>query len=510
MTNAPHSPHAGLLADPEPLPPPDSLHVLAARNARTRPTALAIDGPGGRLSYGEFWARVSALAAELADRGARRGDRIVIWCANPLDAIVCMQSVLLLGAVYVPVADDTPLGRLLQTVNDCKASLVCTTADRLPALRAASTVTSVDCRALSGSGRRFRSHVAVRPTDTAFILYTSGSTGAPKGVMISHGNARAFVDWAVAEFDIRAADRLANHAALTFDLSVFDIYAAFAAGACVVPVPHAWRYDAPRLTEFLHRERITVWYSVPSALMLMMRLGGLTDTPPPSDLRLILFAGEPFPIGSVRRLAAWCDRPLYNLYGPTETNVCAFHRVTAADLAADAPLPIGRACSGNRLWIARPANGDTDCGELYVEGPTVFQGYWGAAPHRGPYPTGDLVRKLPDGRFVYLGRTDDMVKVRGHRIEPAEIEAAANAYPGIGASAAVAIGEGIDAQLILVIETDGSTAVRTLALRGYLAERLVPYLRPDKVIIVDHLPRTLRGKVDRAAARSLAAERLRC
>ncbi len=489
-----------------PLPPPDSLHYLAARHARSHPDAIAVDGPCGRLSYGELLDRASTLAAELAGRGVGRGDRVVLWCANAADAIVCMQAVLLLGAAYVPMSDDFPPARVVQGAELCDARLVCTSAERLSALATAGGVDAVDCRRLAMTGRVLREAADVRPEDLAYILYTSGSTGTPKGVMLSHGNGRAFGDWAAAEVGLRGGDRVANHASFNFTLSVFDIYSTFAAGATVVPVPHEWKGDPRKLTSFLYSERISVWYSVPSALMLMMRLGDLTGAPPPEQLRTILFAGEPFPIGAVRRLADWCGCAMYNLYGTTETNVCSFHRVTPDDLASGNPLPIGLPCSGDRMWLSLQADRDAgECGELMVEGPSVFKGYWGRPAHRGPHPMGDLVRQLPNGEFSYVGRLDDMMKIRGNRIEPAEVEAVANAYPAVTASALVSTGNDIDARLVLVVETDGAGEVSPLALRRYLSDRLAGYMMPDEVIFTGEIPRGSRGKVSRDGARAFAA-----
>jgi clorobiocin biosynthesis protein CloN4 len=483
----------------------DCLHDLALRAAAADPGATAIDGPAGRVTYGELIARSGALAAALADRGVRRHDRVVIWCPDQAAALVAMQAVLRLGAVYVPVADDSPPARMAQVAKDCAAEVVCTTADRNGLVAGATALRPVDAVAESRTGRPFPGGPVVRPGDLAYLLYTSGSTGAPKGVMISHRAARAFVDWAAEQFRVGPGDRLAGHAALTFDLSVFDIYAAFAARAAVVPVPAAVRGNARRLVAFLGAERISIWYSVPSALVFLMRFGGLTESARPAALRLILFAGEPFPIGPLRRLAAWSGLPLHNLYGPTETNVCTFHRVRAADLAGDRPLPIGRACAGDRVTVVPRPGDEPGVGELHVEGPTVFHGYWGGPPHRGPYPTGDLVREHADGTLAYLGRVDDMLKVRGHRVEPAEVEAAANAFPGVAASAAVAVGSGLDALLTLVVEQDAGDRVRTLGLRAHLAGCLAGHLLPDQVIVVPRLPRGDRGKVHRDEVRDLVA-----
>ncbi|HTU73905.1 MAG TPA: amino acid adenylation domain-containing protein [Trebonia sp.] len=488
------------------LPSAATLHHLVARRAQSCPDALAIDGPSGRLSYGQLWDRAGCLAAELADRGVRPGDRVLLWCASPVDSIVAMQAVLRLGAAYVPMGDDFPPARVASGARDCDARLVCTSADRRPALAKAGASQAVDSHALSMTGRVPPGGAVVAADDCAYILYTSGSTGSPKGVMLSHRNGRAFGDWAAAEVGLRPGDRVANHASFNFTLSIFDLYSTFAAGATVVPVPQEWKSDPRQLARFLYDERISVWYSVPSALTLMMRFGGLTDSPPPPGLRTILFAGEPFPIGAARRLADWCGCAMYNLYGTTETNVCSYHRVTAADLASGEGLPIGRACCGDRMWIGRrPAGVPDGSGELYVEGPSVFLGYWGREPHRGPYPMGDLVRELPDGEFAYAGRVDDMLKIRGNRIEPAEVEAVANGYPGVVASAVVSVGSDISARLVLVAEAEGGMELPVLPLRRYLTERLPAYLVPEDVVFTGKIPRGSRGKVDRKAARALAA-----
>jgi L-proline---[L-prolyl-carrier protein] ligase len=259
-------------------------------------------------------------------------------------------------------------------------------------------------------------------------------------------------------------------------------------------------YAPAQLAEFIRERRITVWYSVPSVLGVMLRADVMGTSPPP-DLRVCVFAGEPFPVPQARRLReVWPGVRLLNWYGPTETNVCTAHEVTDADLALDRPLPIGRACSGATAALA-PDDG-ADEGELVIAGPTVMLGYWGRAPQSGPYRTGDLVRRDPDGLLHYVGRADQMVKVRGHRIEPGEIEAVLGASPGIADVCVVVAGSGLDAALhAVVVPADGGRP-SLLEVKRRCAERLPAYMIVDRLHVVPELPRTANGKIDR---RRLAA-----
>ncbi|MGH3659784.1 MAG: AMP-binding protein, partial [Micromonosporaceae bacterium] len=359
----------------------------------------------------------NGFANGLVKLGVRPGDRVVLWSDKSTDVVVAMQAVLRLGAAYVPVDRSSPVRRVAKIAADCAAAAVCTDADRLDAARAAlAGLSVVDLGEPSTGDVTAPVNRQVSDDDLAYVLYTSGSTGAPKGVCISHRNALAFVRWAVEELQVRPYDRLANHASLAFDLSVLDLYAAFATGASVHLLPAELGYAPQLLVRFVRDEGITLWYSVPSALILMIRDGGLLDEPAPEHLRAICFAGEPFPIGGVRALRRWTSARLLNLYGPTETNVCTFHEVSPADLERDCPVPIGSACSGDTVWAHRPGGtvaGPGEEGELVADGPTVMRGYWGQPPHHGPYHTGDIVRVREDGSFDYVGRRDHTVKVRG-------------------------------------------------------------------------------------------------
>ncbi|MFD0308728.1 AMP-binding protein [Streptomyces sp. NPDC127119] len=477
------------------------LHELVIDSARAAPDALAVAGPDGILDYGRLDTLADRYAHALRARGLSAGDRVVLWTGKSVHAVAVMQGALRAGVIYAPVTSTNPVRRVARVATDCGAALIVADADmaeRAPALSqvigvpVVTSTTLLDETAMRGA---FAPH-AGRPDDPAYILYTSGSTGEPKGVCLSHRNALAFVDWAVDLLDVNPADRLSNHAPLNFDLSVFDLYAAFRAGASVHLIPPELAYAPAELVRFMREQDISIWYSVPSALSLMMREGGLLAAEPTAALRACVFAGEPFPVNQVKALRkAWPGIRLLNWYGPTETNVCTSYEVTDADLGRTGTLPIGTACSGDvvHLYPADPQ------GEIVVSGPTVMLGYWGREPQSGPYHTGDIGQLDTQGNLLYAGRVDHMVKVRGHRIELGEIEAAISAHPHVTDVAVVVVGEGLDARLHAVVTPAPWASVRLVDLKRQCAESLPTYMIVDALHIVDALTLTSNGKKDRAA-----------
>jgi amino acid adenylation domain-containing protein len=490
-------------------------------DAFARGLELSPDGPAIRegtrqVEYRQLNTLIAQLAGDLARLGVLPGERVAVWLPKSIEAIAALQASLRIGAVYVPIDPLSPPQRVRRFLADCRPAAC---------VALAAGVESVfgDDRsrpallALSSPGRGWETRPARRPESAsgvarrepparpsagrkaAYILYTSGSTGTPKGVCISHRNALAFIEWARAEVEATAADRFASHAPLHFDLSVFDVYATFLSGACVCLVPEAISFIPAKLVEFVRRERISIWYSVPSALMLMER-AGLLD-PPPSALRVVLFAGEPFPASPLRRLRrALPGRRLLNLYGPTETNVCSFHEVTEVADADDRPPPIGRSCSGDRIWIEDEAGRPLPVGargELLVSGPTVMLGYWGAPPQRGPYRTGDVVERIAADEYRYVGRRDAMVKVRGHRIDLGEVEAAVTAHPDIVETAVVVVGEGLERRLVAAAVGRPGAAPGLLEIKRWCAERLPRHMIVHGLRLFDELPRNRNGKLDR-------------
>jgi len=478
------------------------LHELVRERARMSPELLAVSGVDRQLTYGELDREADALASVLAGQGVRPGDRVALWLPKSARAVVTTQAVLRLGAAYVPVDPLGPVARAIQVVQDCGARIVVTTAEWQEELHQHGITAAMTYPEDLKRVQRV-SEPGGSPDDLAYILYTSGSTGTPKGVCLSHRNAMAFVDWAVGELGARPADRFANHAPLHFDLSVLDLYAAFRVGASVHLVPTEMSYVASMLVDYLLRHEITIWYSVPSALILMARDGGMLDIPSTSfSLRVLLFAGEPFPVKYLRSLRDFLPAVRFlNLYGPTETNVCTFYEVTSIPAGQIRPVPIGRACSGDRVWAER-ADGTAarpgEEGELVVDGPTVMLGYWGRSPQGGrPYRTGDRVVLLDSGDYEFLGRRDGMVKVRGYRVELGEIEAALLAHPEVDEVAVVLAGTGMDTKIVAYVVPSGAAPPDLLQLKRHCAAALPRHMIIDVVHGVRDLPRTGTGKVDR-------------
>jgi amino acid adenylation domain-containing protein len=356
--------------------------------------------------------------------------------------------------------------------------------------------------------------------DLAYILYTSGSTGDPKGVMISHRTILTFINWCYDKFKMTEDDRVTSHAPLHFDLSTFDIYVTIKAGGTVILVPEKLSVFPVNLVKLLQNESITVTYMVPSILSLMVNYGQL-EKYDLSKLRTVLFAGEVFPIRYLRQLvAAIPHAQYYNLYGPTETNVCTYYQVRSEDLAPDStqPVPIGTACENIEVF-AVDENGELVSqpgreGELWVRGSGVAQGYW-ADPEKTAkgfvhnnyqtqyneiaYRTGDIVVLDDDGtNWRFIGRRDHMIKSRGYRIELGEIESTLYGHNGVKEAVVVAIpdeliGNRIKA-FVVPLKENGLTISE---LQTHCSGQLPRYMVPEAIEFRDELPKTSTGKINR-------------
>lgn len=483
-----------------------NLSDLVIESARKQPQALAVRSPEQNLTYGELDALANRLSRTLAKLGVRQGSRVGIWLDKSAVAIALMQGILRLGAAYVPIDPLSPVLRTATIVRDCQLSAIVTSDSRAKQLLK-DDFADIKCLNIDKSWQDVLSfseqpieHLPQDKHDLAYILYTSGSTGKPKGVCLSHQNALVFIKWAAEEIDAQSTDRFSNHAPFHFDLSVLDIYVPFLKGACVCLIPEGIAYLPQRLINFLVQEKITVWYSVPSVLILMILHGDLLKVQEHS-LRVVLFAGEVFPLKYLRQLRKhWQAIRLLNLYGPTETNVCTYFEVENISEEQTASIPIGKACCGNKVWGVNShgkliAAGEE--GELMVSGPTVMLGYWGQAPQKNkPYATGDIVRKQDDGNYILIGRIDSLIKVRGYRIELGEIEAALLSHVDIVEAVVVVANQGMAARLLAFLVTKNN-ALSLIDIKQYCSSKLPRYMIVDRVYFLESLLRNRNGKVDR-------------
>ena len=511
------------------------LHQLLSKSANKYPDNQAVWAQGKSLTYRELDQQSNQLAHLLRQRGIRKGDRVGIYFRKAVESVVSMFGVLKAGGVYVPLDPQQPAQRIQYIIENCGIRALVTTREKLRNL-ATETLERLEFNVftdrLNGIGTPVRGvaweELAAFPTerppqdlqlttfDLAYILYTSGSTGRPKGVMLSHQNALTFVEWCAETFAVRSEDRLSNHAPLHFDLSVFDIYNAIEAGAAVHMVPDEALLFPASLAKFIAEHGISVWYSVPSALVHLILHGNL-KTQNLERLRLLLFAGEVFPIKYLRLLAELLPKvDLYNLYGPTETNVCTYYPVDRAQLPNIEKIPIGRACANTEVFAVDEHDhfiqpGET--GELYVRGPSVTSGYWGdgektsrmVVPNRFQvnydekmYRTGDLVILREDGDYDFVGRRDSQIKSRGYRIELGEIEAAILSHPAVKEVAVVAVpDEEVSNRIKAIVAPHEDAKLTAVQLQQHCAQRVPRYMIPDLVEFRESLPKTTTGKLDR-------------
>ncbi|GAA3189828.1 MULTISPECIES: amino acid adenylation domain-containing protein [Streptomyces] len=503
------------------------LDALLARSARLHPERTALEGEGESWTYAGLDRAVDALAAELTAAGVAPGDRVGVYAPKTPATVIALYASLRAGAVTAPLDIADPPERTARMIRNAGLSLLLTCDRALAGARRAVTRARdgapVAESALDHGLHRLRVLTPEErpaplpaPTDSGgYILFTSGSTGWPKGVLLSHENVAHYALWAAGEFGLTPQDRIGSQAALTFDLTTFDLFSAAAAGACTVLMPDLLRSFPRDVVGWLADRRITAFMAAPSLYHGMLQQGGIADSPPPA-LRLAAFGGEAFAPELLERYLKVLDGiPFYNLYGPTETNACTYYRVPP-DWTADQEMPIGRGIGGVLIDVldeeGRPTDGP---GEIHIAGPTVFQGYLrGAEPsdptvhvtfrdgavHRA-YASGDMGRITPDGLVFLRGRRDNQVKRRGHRIDLMDVENAVLEVEQV-ATAAVVAKSGPHAGQIWAYAQTGATEREVLAaLREVLPRRMLP----DRVVPLTTLPTTTSGKVDRRALRDADA-----
>src|SRR5680860_390124 len=474
----------------------------------------AVIGEGVSASYADLALRACAQMIRLQDIGLTAGDRVAVIAQKSPDVIAAFLGASRAGITYAPLDTQASPSYWAMVLKDFEISHVLSDipglSDQLDSVcvHDVALETMPDARTIEqyASIQSAPPSASRTPDDDAYILTTSGSTGRPKGVLLSHRNALAFVDWAAHETGLGPDDTLLSVAPFHFDLSVFDIYGGLSRGARIVLAPGTATTFPGQLIEAIERHRVTVLYTVPTVLRILLGTYAFADGAG-KTLRAIIYAGEPFaPRPLAQLMGALPDATVFNFFGPTETNVCLAHRFAGAPDPAQ-EIPIGRPASDATVKLvddAGEAVAKGDIGQIEVDGPTVMKGYLtadGFVRAERPYLTGDFAQQGADGAYYFRGRRDQQVKVRGLRIELGSVENAVLHADGV--KEAVAFVAGND----LVAFVGGDPALDTRMLGKICAKSLSSGAVPRRIVAVSKLPRLSNGKLDLARLKAMAAER---
>lgn len=495
------------------------------RGALEHPARAAVTDEGGSYEYGWLFERGQRIASGLLAHGV--GGRPAIVCMEKgVGALAAFFGVLMTGGFYVPVDPGAPRGRASRCAARLGRPVVLTDERGLPEARrlfADLTVLTVDALGQTpvAEGELARLARGIAPSDVAYVLFTSGSTGEPKGVAVSHAAILEFVSTFVDTFGLRPDDVLGSQAPLDFDVSVKDVYGALAAGATVALLPRRLFSAPARLVAELEERGVTVLVWAVAALCLVSGLRAL-DGVRLSRVRLVMFSGEVMPAEHLRR---WMERlpraTFVNLYGPTEVTCNCLYHVVERGRAYDGGLPLGDPLPGRRVLLLdgeSPVTREGSVGEICVGGSALARGYY-ADPERTArsfvqnplfaalpetmYRTGDLARLGAGGELYFYGRADSQVKLQGHRIELEEVDAALEAQPGVERCRCA-----YDAprrRICAFFEGAADPA----GLRSAVADLVPGPAVPAVIERVGSMPLTRNGKVDRAALLGGYLERVR-
>lgn len=495
--------------------------------ARRDPAAVAIRDDRDALSYGELAERSGRICNALGARGVRPGGRILVFAGKSPRGVAAVLGIQRAGCAYAPVDPGWPAERVRRIWRELRPDSVICERAHLPLVCASAPDAGAPWRGLVLDGDGLAADLldlagqaavaasgpgAGRPPidgdATAYILFTSGSSGIPKGVEVLHRNLSAFCAWMRPALGLGPADRLANPAPLTFDYSVQDLFVALGSGATLEVLPPAGLPGD--LLALLARRRVTALTGVPSFFCYLSRLRPRGFADALASLRLVQFCGEAFPLGELRYwMAALPQVAFFNAYGPTEATVIVSQRQLTE--IPDAPvLPIGSAAPGTGLRVVRPDGTDAvtgEIGEIWISGAQVAAGYLHdpaltarsfvepAGERDRFYRTGDLGRRRPDGELECLGRQDRQIKLQGRRIDLTEIELALCSLDHVGSAVVTALADG-DGRVTAIrarVETSASEA----RVREELHALLPEYMIPGVIDRVDELPRNTAGKLDR-------------
>ena len=505
--------------------PEEMLHSLFSRQAPLRAREAAVISSARTLTYEELERLSNQTARLLREAGARPNALVAVVMEKGWEQVVAVLAVLKAGAAYLPISPEAPAERLRRLLEHGEVELALTQPKFARSVEWPERVRAFVVSEEAPAGLPDAPHEPAQgpptrgPEDLAYVIYTSGSTGLPKGVMIDHRGAVNTVLDINRRFSVGPEDRVLALSSLSFDLSVYDIFGALAAGgAVVIPEPEAAR-DPARWAQLVNDERVTVWNSVPALMELFVDYVAGRPEARPRGLRLVMLSGDWIATSLPERIrAAVPEARLFSLGGATEASIWSIiHPVDEVDPELPS-IPYGKPMVNQRFYVLDEALEPRPTwvpGDLYIGGVGLALGYWrDEALTNGSfienpwtkerlYRTGDVGRYLPDGNIQFLGREDSQVKIQGYRVELGEIEAALAEHPDVRAAVVTAVGKAPGPRR-LVGHVAGPAHLSGEALLEFLRRKLPPYMTPSSLTVLDELPLTPNGKVDRRALRFAA------
>jgi amino acid adenylation domain-containing protein len=490
-------------------------HIWFEQQTARSPHRVAVVFDDQHLSYSELMARTNRLSHRLVAQGAGPDVRIGLCLERSLDMVIGLLGILMAGAAYVPLDPAYPTDRLSHILTDSHCSIAVTGAIQRSLLPPGINVLEVDA---DPSWMADRESGILPPqaigANLAYILYTSGSTGAPKGVAISHAALANHMLWILNEFCIDGRDRVVQKTPFSFDASVWEFHAALMSGGALVMAKSGGHQESDYLVELMEREQITILQTVPSLLTMLVAQPGFERC---KALRTVFCGGEPLDAGLAASYRQTVDAPLVNLYGPTEATIDSTF-CFAADFAERDGVPIGTPVTNVQAYMLDRRFQQTPvgvAGELFLGGAALARGYIGkpaataerflpnpfsSEPGARVYKTGDRARWLASGDLEFLGRVDRQVKFRGHRIELGEIEKALTSHPGVN-QAVVLLHSKPDWDDILTayVVPFAGTQITGPELVAVVRNRLPAYMVPAKMILLDEFPKLPNGKLNHEA-----------
>lgn len=504
-------------------------HIIE-NSAKLFPNKEAFRCGSSTITFAELDTKTNQLAKHLVSSAVKKGDRVGVYMNRCIETAIAIYGIMKSGAAYVPLDFRAPHSRTEFLIKNCNIQFLITTdkqKKRLSKLIQEKSqlqqvigfsenleVPSISWDAIFSLSLENYKRVKVLGKDLAYIMYTSGSTGSPKGIMHTHNSGLAYAKLSAKTYGLTSKDKVANHAPLHFDISTFGYFSAPLASATTVIVTDAHTKLPVSLAALISEEKISIWYSVPLALSQLW-LSGVLNQHDFSSLRWVLYGGENFIIKHLKALMrCWSSAQFSNVYGPAEVNQCTYFNFDT-NTPIGAYVPIGKVWENTDFKILDSNDNEVDRGEsgqLVISSATMMLGYWNnkklteqslfkeaIAPNleRTFYRTGDAVRQDENDNLIFLGRTDRQIKLRGYRIELDEIEAVLEQLDDVKEAAVFVLeNDKGDKTLTAVVLLMPHAKQEIDALMSHVKSKLPTYAVPHKIDVLDEFPRTGSGKID--------------